>query len=114
MELEEQVRRLYADFNAHDAEAVLAQMTADVAWPNAWEGGRLSGREAVRGYWLRQWAEIDGKVEPTGFELRPDGRLAVSVHQVVRNLDGELLSEQDLRHVYAFRDGLVAAMTIEE
>ena len=114
MELEEQMRRLYADFNARDAEAVLAQMTADVDWPNAWEGGRIAGRGEVREYWLRQWAEIDASVEPTGFELRPDGSLAVSVHQVVRNLDGELLSEQDLRHVYAFRDGLVAAMSIEE
>jgi ketosteroid isomerase-like protein len=114
MDHEELMRRLYANFNARDAEAVLAQMTADVDWPNAWEGGRLVGREAVREYWLRQWAEIDAKVEPTGFELRRDGSLAVSVHQVVRNLDGELLSEQDLRHVYVFRDGLVAAMTVEE
>ncbi len=110
MEHEEQMRRLYSAFNARDAEAVLAEMTDDVDWPNGWEGGRLSGRDAVRAYWLRQWAEIDGTVEPTGFELRPDGSLAVSVHQVVRNLDGELLSEQDLHHVYAFRDGLVAAM----
>jgi ketosteroid isomerase-like protein len=114
MDHEESMRRLYADFNRHDAEAVLAQMSADVDWPNGWEGGRISGREAVREYWLRQWAEIDGKVEPTGFEVRPDGSLAVSVHQVVRNLDGDLLSEQDLRHVYEFRDGLVRAMTIEE
>lgn len=112
--LEDDIRRLYADFNARDIDAVLARMTADVDWPNAWEGGRLSGREAVREYWLRQWGEIDGTVEPTGFENRPDGRLAVSVHQVVRDMDGNLLSEQDLHHVYAFHDGLIAAMTVEE
>lgn len=114
MDHEERMRRLYADFNGRDAEAVLAQMTADVDWPNGWEGGRVSGREAVRDYWLRQWAEIDASVEPTGFEPRPDGSLAVSVHQVVRDKDGALLSEQDLRHVYEFSDGLVRAMTIEE
>jgi hypothetical protein len=114
MDREAVMRRLYADFNAHDAEAVLVQMTADVDWPNGWEGGRVAGRGAVRGYWLRQWAAIDAKVEPTDFESRPNGSLAVSVHQVVRDLDGKLLSEQDLRHVYTFRDGLVAAMIIEE
>lgn len=108
------MRRLYADFNARDSEAVLAQMTADVEWPNAWEGGRLSGRDAVREYWLRQWQEIDGTVEPTAFETRPDGRLAVTVHQVVRNMDGDLLSDQEVRHVYSFRDGLVARMDVEE
>ena len=114
MDREEQMRRLYADFNAHNADAVLAQMTADVDWPNAWEGGRLTGRGAVREYWLRQWAEIDANVEPTGFEQRPDDSLAVSVHQVVHDMNGELLSERDLHHVYSFRDGLVAAMTVEE
>jgi len=111
---EEQIRELYADFNARNIEAVLAQMTADVAWPNAWEGGRLAGREAVREYWLRQWAEIDAMVEPTGFETRDDGRLAVSVHQIVRDLDGNLLSETDIRHVYTFRDGSIARMDVEE
>jgi ketosteroid isomerase-like protein len=114
MELEERIRRLYADFNARDADAVLAQMVADIDWPNGWEGGRISGQQAVREYWLRQWAEIDATVEPTGFEQRPDGTLAVSVHQVVRSKDGELLDELDLRHVYSFRDGLIAGMVIED
>ena len=53
---------LYAAFNARDIDAVLARLDADVDWPNAWEGGRLRGREAVRAYWTRQWAAIDGRV----------------------------------------------------
>jgi hypothetical protein len=35
-------------------DAVLAHMTDDVDWPNAWEGGRVAGKEAVREYWTRQ------------------------------------------------------------
>lgn len=111
---ESQLRDLYVAFNARDADAVLAQMTPDVEWPNAWEGGRVEGREGVRAYWTRQWGEIDGTVEPTGFETRDDGRIAVSVHQVVRDRDGNLLSEGDVRHVYSFRDGLIARMDVEE
>jgi hypothetical protein len=34
-------------------------MTDDIDWPNGWEGGRVSGKDAVRAYWTRQWAEID-------------------------------------------------------
>jgi hypothetical protein len=37
----ERLRATYAAFNARDIDAVLAQMTADVDWPNAWEGGHV-------------------------------------------------------------------------
>ena len=53
------LRMLYAAFNARDIETVLAQLASDVDWPNAWEGGRVHGREEVRDYWTRQWAAID-------------------------------------------------------
>lgn len=109
----EQLRAVYAAFNARDIDAVLEHMTPDVDWPNAWEGGRLQGRDAVREYWTRQWAAIDPTVEPTGFTERPDGTVAVHVRQEVRNLDGELVSEGRVLHVYAFRDGLVARMDVE-
>jgi nuclear transport factor 2 (NTF2) superfamily protein len=58
MDAEELLRTMYAGFNARDIDAVLAAMTADVDWPNAWEGGRLGGHDAVRDYWSRQWAAI--------------------------------------------------------
>jgi ketosteroid isomerase-like protein len=50
---------LYEAFNRRDADGVLAMMSEDVDWPNAWKGGRLVGRHAVRDYWIAQWAEID-------------------------------------------------------
>jgi hypothetical protein len=93
---------------------VLAKMTADVDWPNAWEGGRVRGRDAVREYWTRQWAAIDPTVEPVGFATRPDGRVAVDVRQVARALDGSLLADARVLHVYAFRGDLVARMDVEE
>jgi ketosteroid isomerase-like protein len=39
---------LYAAFNRRDADAVLAMMSDDVDWPNAWKGGRVVGIAAVR------------------------------------------------------------------
>jgi hypothetical protein len=108
------LRMLYAAFNARDVETVLAQLAPDVDWPNAWEGGRVHGREQVRDYWTRQWAAIDPSVEPTGFHPRPDGSVVVDVHQVARALDGTLLAEGDVRHVYAFEGDLVVRMDVEE
>jgi ketosteroid isomerase-like protein len=104
---------LYAAFNARDIDGVLAAMAPDVDWPNAWEGGRVVGHEAVRDYWTRQWAQIAPTVIPRRTMDLPDGRVAVEVAQVVRALDGALLREATVRHVYTFRDGLVARMDVE-
>ena len=85
---EEQLAATYAAFNARDVGQALAQMTDDVDWPNAWEGGRVVGHDAVRDYWTRQWAEIDPEVRPQAFRTLPDGSIEVTVHQIVRALDG--------------------------
>lgn len=120
-EREATIQALYAAFNARDAEAVLAALAPDVAWPNGWEGGQVHGRDAVREYWARQWAEIDPHVEPVAFadeEGAGDAseRVAVTVRQTVRSLDGALLGEDTLTHTYVFdRDsGLITAMEIGE
>jgi hypothetical protein len=46
----------YAAFNARDIDAALALMTPNVAWPRAFKGGFVRGREEVRAY-------LDGAVE---------------------------------------------------
>lgn len=114
MDLERRLRALYASFNARDIDAALAAMAEDVDWPNAWEGGRIQGREAVRGYWTRQWATIDPHVEALSVSRRPDGRVAVDVRQMVRSLEGELLVEGRVLHVYTLREDLVARMDVED
>jgi len=87
------LERTYAAFNARDIDAVLAVMHPDVIWPNGMEGGTVVGHAAVRAYWTRQWGLIDPRVEPRGFTLEADGRIAVAVHQVVRDLAGTGLKD---------------------
>ena len=106
--------RMYAAFNARDIETVLSSLHAEVDWPNGWEGGRILGRDGVRDYWTRQWAAIDPAVTPMGYRAEPDGRLAVEVRQLVRDLDGKVLFDGTVWHVYRFQDGLVVAMEIEK
>jgi len=88
-------------------------MTPDVDWPNAWEGGRVSGRAAVRDYWTRQFAAIHPHVDPTDFTELEDGRIQVSVRQKVMDLAGRLLDETTVVHIYTFRHGLIDRMDIE-
>jgi hypothetical protein len=105
------IRDLYAAFNARDIEAAVVAMDRDVDWPNAWEGGRLHGREAVREYWTRQFAAIDPHVEPTEIAQRGD-IVDVTVHQTVRDHDGNILAEGAVHHVYTILDGRIARMDV--
>jgi ketosteroid isomerase-like protein len=111
---EARLRSLYEAFNTRDVDACLAAMTTDVDWANGWEGGRVVGRDAVRDYWQRQWAEINSTAEPTAVTERPDGTIEVAVHLVARDKTGKVLNDAEGRHVYEFRGDLVARMTIED
>ena len=105
--------QLYQDFNARQIDAVLAHMHMDVSWPNGWEGGYVSGHEQVRAYWLRQWEQIDPMVKPIITNVYPDDRVAVKVHQVIKNMEGQILSDTVLLHIYTFVNGKVHTMAIE-
>jgi len=113
MDYQTLLHQLYQDFNARQIDAVLVHMHTDVNWPNGWEGGYVSGHDEVRAYWLRQWQQIDPTVEPLGFNMKPDGRVAVEVRQNIKGLDGMVMSDSQLVHVYTFEEGKVRTMAIE-
>jgi hypothetical protein len=110
----ELLKRIYDRFNARDMESVLAAMREDVTWANGMEGGHVHGRDGVRSYWTRQWAMIDPHVEPIGFSNTPDGQVVVEVHQIVRDLAGNLLGDQMVGHVFQIENGLVKRFDIRE
>ncbi|HLI75675.1 MAG TPA: nuclear transport factor 2 family protein [Acidobacteriaceae bacterium] len=107
--------QLYADFNARNTEAVLAQMAPDVEWPASTEGsGYVTGPAEVGAYWARQWTTLDPHVDPLSFTRDDHGRAVVEVHLVVHDKGGKLLADQVLHHVYTFNEnGLVRRMDIE-
>jgi ketosteroid isomerase-like protein len=112
---EDILRATYTAFNARDIEAVLELMHPEVDWPNAWEGGRVIGREAVRHYWRRQFEQISGTVEPERFDRDPDGVIVVTVHQVVRDASSdEVQSDTHVLHRYRLEDGLIVRMDVLE
>ena len=110
----ELLKKAYAAFNARDLDGALATMQSDVVWPNGMEGGVVHGHEGLRAYWTRQWAMINPHVDPTSFRDESDGRIAVSVHQVVRELSGKVLMDRMVEHVYTLKDGLITSMEIRE
>jgi hypothetical protein len=110
----ELLKRVYDRFNARDMETVLAAMHQDVTWANGMEGGHVHGRDGVRSYWTRQWKIVDPHVEPVGFSTGPEGEVVIDVHQIVHNLDGKLLVDQMVVHIFRFEDGLIKRFDIGE
>jgi hypothetical protein len=108
------ITQAYSAFNRRDVDGALAVMSENVDWPKASEGGRVVGKEEIRGYWTRQWAEFNPHVEPIEITDGEAGRTDVKVHQLVKNLKGEVLSDQTLLHVFTIAGGLIERMDIGE
>src|SRR3984885_12040415 len=108
------IAEAYAAFNRRDIDDVLALMSENVSWPKASEGGRAVGKEEIRAYWTRQWKEFDPHVEPVEVIDREGGITDVKVHQLVKTLGGDVLSEMDVWHVYSITDGLIERMDVRD
>ena len=108
----ELVKRAYDRFNARDIAGVIAALHPEVVWANGMEGGYVRGHDGVRSYWTRQWATIDPRVEPIRFARRTDGDIAVEVHQTVHDIEGKLLSETVVGHVFRIENGLIKRFDI--
>ena len=103
---------LYEALRSRDVAALTAQCAAGVDWPDALAGGRVVGRDAVGAYWRQQWEVLDLDLHPRLMRELPDGRVEVLVDQVVRDRDGDLLSEAVVLHTYTLEGGLVRRMDV--
>src|SRR5882672_4713835 len=106
------IERAYSAFNKRDIDGAFALMTQDVSWPKASEGGKVVGKEEIRGYWTRQWGKFDPHVEPLAMTEEDGGKTRVRVHQLVKSLQGNVLSDSEVFHVFTVNGGLIAAMDL--
>jgi hypothetical protein len=113
MTTQELISHVYRAFNERDVDAIFTVMSEDVSWPKASEGGRVIGKQGIRDYWTRQWAEFDPRVDAIEVIDHKNGEVEVRVRQLVRSLNGDVLSDAEVRHVYTVADGLIQRMDIE-
>jgi|SRR5665213_681912 len=106
------IEQAYAAFNKRDIDGALALMTEDVSWPRASKGGKVVGKEEIRAYWTRQWGEFDPHVEPLAISEEDGGMIRVRVHQLVKSLQGDVLANSEVVHVFTVKSGFIAAMDL--
>ena len=108
------IAQAYSAFNHRDIDSALSLMSENVSWPKASEGGRVVGKDEIRSYWTRQWKEFDPHVEPLEVIDQEGGLTEVRVHQLVKSLGGDVLSDSEVWHVYTIANGLIQRMDIKE
>ena len=107
------IAEVYSAFNKRDVEGALERMSEGVSWPKASEGGRVVGKDEIRAYWGRQWKEFDPRVEPVEVIESGAGKIDVRVHQLVKSLEGDVLSNSEVWHFYTVADGLIERMDLD-
>lgn len=106
------LEHLYQSFNKRMATEALAVVHPEVSWANGMEGGLLYGPEQVRAYWERQWSYIDWHVKFSNAFITDEGLAIVDLHQIIRDLSGNIISIKDIQHVIQFEGGLILSMRI--
>ena len=104
---------IYDNFNDRNIEKVLAKLSGNVKWANGMEGGFVHGRDAVREYWTRQFAMINPRVMPQKIET-DDDKTVVTIHQLVKDLDGNVLEDMTVEHIFCLENGLVKSFEIDD
>ncbi len=111
---QEFLQSLYDAFNQREIETIISLMRPDVKWANGLEGGFVYGRDAVREYWTAQFQNILPELETLGFETDENGRDIVTVHQVVKDLQGNVLADMTVRQIFTIEGGLISRYEIVE
>jgi hypothetical protein len=102
---------IYDNFNKRNIDFVISNMTSDVTWANGMDGGFVYGHEGVREYWTRQFKLVSPNVKPLAVDKK-NGRIVVKVHQVVHDLEGKLLADETVTHVFTLDGDKIAQFNI--
>jgi uncharacterized protein YndB with AHSA1/START domain/limonene-1,2-epoxide hydrolase len=108
------LQSLYTAFNNRELETIISVMSPDVKWANGVEGGFVYGRDAVREYWTNQYKVIQVQLETLKFETDEHNRNVVTVHQIVRNLQGNLLADMTVKQIFTIENGEIVLYEIGE
>ncbi len=96
-------KNLYLNFNERKIDLVINAMTDDVQWANGMDGGYVYGHDGVRAYWTRQFTLVNSNVTP--LEIDEENNVAkIKVHQVVYDVNDNLLSDDIVYHYFTLKD----------
>lgn len=106
-------QQLYKNFNDRKIDLVISHMTDNVKWANGMDGGYVYGHDAVKDYWTRQFTMVSSNVSPLEIEAANE-IVKIKVHQVVQDLNGNLLADEFVYHIFHLQENKIAVFEIGE
>ena len=108
------LQNLYDAFNKREIETIISLMRPDVKWANGLEGGFVYGRGQVREYWTNQFKDLQPELATLKFETDEKNRNVVTVHQIIRDLQGNLLADATVQQIFTIENGLISLYEMGE
>lgn len=109
---EQFLQNLYDAFNKREIETIISLMRPNVKWANGVEGGFIYGRDAVREYWTNQFKDIQPELETLKFETDKNNRDVVTVYQIIKDLQGNVLADTTIQQIFTIENGLISVYEI--
>ncbi len=106
-------QELYKNFNNRNIDLVIKKMTDNVNWANGMDGGYVHGHDGVKEYWTRQFTMVSSNVIPLKIE-KENEVVKIKVHQVVHDLNGNLLADEVVYHLFHLKENKIAEFDIGE
>lgn len=105
---------LYDAIDRRDIEAVAGCFGHDARIPDSLEGEIVVGRDAIRAYYLRQFATIQVNTSLISAHRLPDG--AIRAHLLVRldGAEGGSWGEGQVKVTYRLHAGQITEMVVDE
>lgn len=108
------LQNLYDAFNKREIQTIISLMRPDVKWANGLEGGFVQRRDAVGEYWTKQLKDIQPELETLKFETDENNRNIVTVYQIIKDLQGNVLADATVHQIFTIEDGLISLYEIGE
>jgi hypothetical protein len=105
------IKNIYQNFNDRKIDLVINEMTNNVQWANGMDGGYVYGHAGVREYWTRQFGLVSSNVIPLQIDEENDV-VKIKVHQIVHDINGNLLSDDIVYHYFTLKNGKIARFDI--
>ncbi|BAZ16458.1 hypothetical protein NIES4071_83350 [Calothrix sp. NIES-4071] len=114
MTLQQFLYNLYEAFNEREIETIISLMHSNVKWANGMEGGFVYGQNQVREYWRKQFDIIQPQLEVLNVETDENNRAIITVHQIVRDIEGNLLFDKMVKQIFTIENGLITVFEIQD
>jgi hypothetical protein len=107
------IKKAYEAFNSQDIKSAITTFHENIEFQKEFNGNYLKNQNQIIEHWTNGWKEFSVKDKPINIIERTDNKFEVTVHQIVKDKQGKILSDGILKHIFTIQDNLLLRLDIE-